>query len=81
MLNWHDPTRGTESVALQVTVVMPTRNLEPDITTLPASSIHTMVVGSMTPSTVSLAEGDGDQVTLASVIPALTFTEGMLFGQ
>ena len=32
----------------------------------------------MTPSTVSLAIGDGDQVTLAVIVPASTLTETVL---
>ena len=79
MLNWHDPSSGTESLALHVTVVVPTANLSPDITALPAPVSHTMVV--MTPSTVSLAVGNGDHITLASAIAASTYFIGTLFGQ
>ena len=79
MLNWHDPSSGIESLALHVTVVVPTENLSPDITTLPVPASHTMVV--MTPSTVSLAVGNGDHMTLASAIPESTYFIGTLFGQ
>ena len=81
MLNWHDPSCGTESLALQVTVVVPTANLEPDITTLPGPTSHTMAEEVMGPSTVSLADGNGDHVTMASPIPASTAIRGTLFGQ
>ena len=78
MLNWHDPSSGIESLALHVTVVKPTEYKVSDITTLPRLSSHTMVVELMSPSTVSLAVGDGDQVTLAVIVPADTFTETVL---
>ena len=35
----------------------------------------------MGPSTVSLADGNGDHVTLASAIPGFTFIEETVFGQ
>ena len=81
MSNWLDPSFSAVSLALQVTVVVPTGKLSPDITTLPAVSLHTMVVGSMTPSTMSLADGDVGQVTLAAVTPVATNTEGIVLGE
>ena len=81
MLNWHVPSFSAVSLALHVTVVVPTTNLAPDVTTLPALISQTMVEGTMTPSTVSLADGNGDQVTLTSTIPASTFIIGTSFGQ
>ena len=81
MSNWLDPSFNAVSLALHVTVVVPTGKLLPDITTLPAASSHTMVVELMTPSTMSLADGNGDQVTLAAVIPVATNTEGTVFGE
>ena len=73
MLKSHDPSLSAVSLALHVTVVKNIRVVKPteykvsDITTLPRLSSHTMVAELMTPSTVSLAIGDGDQVTLADV--------------
>lgn len=81
MLNWHIPSRGTESLALQVTVVKPAGNLSPDLTTVPESSEHTMLVELMGPSTVSLAVGIGIQLTTAFGIPGSTFIIGTVFGQ
>ena len=81
MLNWLDPSFSAVSLALQVTVVVPTGNLSPDITTLPGPTSHTMVEGGMGPSTVSLADGNGDHVTMASAIPASTFMAGTLLGE
>ena len=80
MLNWLDPSFSAVSLALQVTVVVPTGNLSPDITTLPGLTSHTMLEGAMAPSTVSLADGIGDHVTAASAIPGSTFIIGTLFG-
>ena len=70
MFNSHDPSLSAVSLALHVTVVVPTGYKSPDITTLPRLSSHTMVV--MSPSTVSLAVGNSD--TLASAIPDSTVT-------
>ena len=81
MLNWHDPSSGIESLALHVTVVVATGNLSPDITTLPGPTSHTMVEGGIGPSTVSLADGNGNHVTMASAIPGSTFMAGTLLGQ
>ena len=81
MLNWLDPSFSAVSLALQVTIVVPTGNLSPDVTTLPGPTSHTMVEGGMGPSTVSLADGNGDHVTMASVIPGSTFMAGTLFGE
>ena len=78
MLNSHDPSLSAVSLALHVTFVKPMGYKVSDITTLPRLSSHTMVAGSMTPSTVSLAVGNGDQVTLAVAVPASTVTETVL---
>ena len=75
MLKSHDPSLSAVSLALHVTVVKPIEYKVSDITTLPRLSSHTMVAELMTPSTVSLAIGDGDQVTLAVIVPASTLTE------
>ena len=80
MLNWLDPTFGTESKAVHVTVVVPTRYLPPDTTTLPAWSSHIMLAAEMGPSTTSVADGNCDQSTAASGIPGSTFIEGTLSG-
>ena len=82
MLNSHDPSFSAVSLALHVTVVVPTGYTwkSPDITTLPRLSSHTMVVALMTPSTVSLAVGDGDHVTTAPAIPGSTVMFATLFG-
>ena len=80
MLNWLDPSFSAVSLALQVTVVVPTGNLLPDITTLPESSSHMMLAGRIEPSTISTADGNGDQVTLASAIPGSTLIDGILLG-
>ena len=81
MVNWLDPTFGTESEAVHVTVVVPTGYLPPDITTLPAVFRHTILAAGMTPSTTSVADGDCDQTTAAYGIPGSTFIEGTLFGE
>ena len=73
MLNWPDPSFSEVSLALHVTVVVPTGNLSPDITTLPASSSHVMLPAGMAPSKASMADGNGDQGTTASAIPGSTF--------
>ena len=75
MLKSHDPSLSAVTLALHVTVVKPTEYKVSDITTLPRLSSHTMVAELMTPSIVSLAIGDGDQVTLAVIVPASTLTE------
>ena len=80
MLNSHDPSTLRVSLALHVTVVVPTGYKSPDITTLPELSSHTMVEALMTVPLVSLAVGDGDQVTLAFAVPESTFTV-VSFGQ
>ncbi len=81
MLKSHDPSLGTVSLALQVTVVKPTGNPSPDLTTLPRWSQHTIVEESRGPSTVSLAVGIGTQLTAASAIPWSTFIIGTVLGQ
>ena len=81
MLNWHDPSSGIESLALHVTVVVATGNLSPDITTLPGPTSHTMVAGGIGPSTVSLADGNGNHVMMAFAIAGSTFMAGTLLGQ
>ena len=78
MLKLHDPVTLRVSLALHVTVVKPTEYKSPDITTLPELSSHTMVEASMTVPFVSLAVGNGDQVTLAVAVPASTVTETVL---
>ena len=78
MFNSHDPSLSAVSLALHVNVVVPTGYKSPDITTLPRLSSHTMVV--MSPSTVSLAVGDTDHVTLASAIPGSTVMLATVFG-
>ena len=70
MLNWLDPSFSAVSLALQVTVVVPTGKLLPDITTLPELSLHTMLAERMVPSTTSMA--DDDHMTAAFVIPDCT---------
>ena len=75
MLNSHDPSLSAVSLALHVTVVVPTGYKSPDITTLPRLSSHTMLV--MSPST---ADGDSDHVTLASAIPGSTVILATVFG-
>ena len=80
MLNSHDPVTLRVSLALHVTVVVPTGYKSPDITTLLELSSHTMVLGSMTVPLVSLAVGNGDQVTLAIAVPGSTLTV-VSFGQ
>ena len=72
MVNWLDPTFGIVSLAVHVTVVVPTGYLSPDITTLPASFLHTILAEGMAPSTTSVADGNGDQLTAASAIPGST---------
>ena len=79
MLNSHDPSFRAVSLALHVTDVVPTPKLLPDITVLPFPS--SQLIGIMAPSTVSLADGIGDQVTLASAIPGSTAIIGISFGQ
>ena len=81
MLKSHDPSLGTVSLALQVTVVKPTGNPSPDVTMLPRWSQHMILVKSMGPSTVSLAEGKGNQITLATAIEGSTFLMRTLLGQ
>ena len=81
MESWHVPSLSAVSLALHVTVVVPAGNLEPDTTTLPRPSSHTMVEELMTPSKVSLAVGNGDHETLASAIPGSTFLGATGFGQ
>ena len=80
MVNWLDPSFTEVSLALHVTVVVPTGNLLPDLTTLPALFVHMMVLGSMAPSKASRADGNGIHVTAASDIPGSTFLERTLFG-
>ena len=80
MLNSHDPSLSAASLALHVTVVKFTGYKSPDITTLPRLSSHTIVEGLMTPSTVSLAVGDGDHVTIAPAIPRSTVMLATVFG-
>ena len=70
MLNSHDPSFSAVSLALHVTDVKPTAYVSPDISTVPEPSSHIMLAAGIEPSTVSLADGNGDHVTLATAIPA-----------
>ncbi len=79
MLNWHDPSFSAVSLTLHVTVVKPTAYISPDNTTLPISSSHT-TLGVTLPSTISLADGDGDHLTVDNAVPASTFMEGTSLG-
>ena len=80
MLNWLDPSLSAASLAVHVTVVVPTGYLPPDTTTLPAWFSHLMLAAGMTPSKASNADGDDDQVTAALGIPGFTFWKRTLFG-
>ena len=75
MVNWLDPSFSAVSLALQVTVVMPTGKLSPDITTLPSLFLHTMVVESISPSTTSEPDGWVGQVMRAFANPLSTLEE------
>ena len=80
MLNWLDPSFSAVSLALQVTVVMPTGYLPLETTTLPAWSSHIMLAVGINPSKASSADGGGDQTMAASGLPVSTFIMGTLFG-
>ena len=80
MLNSHDPSFSAVSLALHVTDVKPTAYVSPDITTVPEPSSHIMLAARIEPSTLSLADGNGDHVTLATAIPASTFMEATVLG-
>lgn len=79
MLNWQDPSFSAVSLTLHVIVVKPTAYMSPDITTLPISSLHT-ILAVTSPSTVSLADGDGDHETVDNAVPGSTVAEGTSLG-
>ena len=79
MLNSQEPSFSAVSLTLHVTVVRPSVYKSPDITALPRQSVHTIVLLSMV-STLSVAVGNGDQVTLAVDSPRSMDTE-LLLGQ
>ncbi len=81
IVNWSVPSFSDASAAVQVTVVVPTGNVDPELTTNPPPVLHVIVVGSITPWKESTADGiGGDQVTAAVAKPGSTFLARMLLG-